>query len=305
MTAAPSEVDFFKTSLATQLHTATREKHHALNRQITSRLPACLPPEAQDPMLYAMGMTVFGQIYFAMERAWEATMSKEKTDDQIYNVYKELLCPKLLRTSKLQQDLQELHKRLGSQASKQLNNLSLESQIFRDEIDNLLSAQPHALLAYAWAMYHALFNGGRWIRSQLRNSGNEFWHGTPFPLSFWDFEGVEDGEDIKIDFKARFAKSSSLLDDQQRAEVIAHSTRLFDLCGDMVVFLDTKTRPSSSIALSRLYNNQLLRIQPFLLLLSIGATTLLLRFWPYLVLACRSWKSPISVPSALNDGVVR
>lgn len=38
-----------------------------------------------------------------------------------------------------------------------------------------VSADPYLLIAYAWTFYMAIFSGGRWIRSQLCNAGDDFW----------------------------------------------------------------------------------------------------------------------------------
>ncbi|KAK7905651.1 hypothetical protein LTR67_000374 [Exophiala xenobiotica] len=185
-------------ALPAELHAATREKHHALNMQIAARLPLCLPPHANNPLLYAKGMVVFGQIYSAFENFLEASLASGSLDNR--------------------------------------------STVFASRITAALSARPYVLLAYAWAMYLALFNGGRWIRRQLVSAGSNFWKGDAFPLSFWDFgngsgENEED-EALKLRFKDSLLAASSLLTEAEKEDVIEEAKRLFDMCSEMVLFLD-------------------------------------------------------------------
>jgi len=113
--------------------------------------------------------------------------------------------------------------------------------------------KPHLILSYTWVMYMALFNGGRWIRDQLRQAGPEFWgahNPTPSPtihcLSFWEFEGEHDGEDVKDDFKARFSTTAAALNDTERQEVIEGSVKVFGTCSWMVECLDKQAQLNSS-----------------------------------------------------------
>jgi hypothetical protein len=91
-------------------------------------------------------------------------------------------------------------------------------------------------------MYLALFNGGRWIRRQLVSPGSNFWKADAFPLSFWDF-GDGSGEDeedeaLKLRFKDSLLAASSLLTEAEKEDVIEEAKRLFDMCSEMVLFLD-------------------------------------------------------------------
>lgn len=120
-----------------------------------------------------------------------------------------------------------------------------------------LEAKPHLLIAYAWVLYMAIFSGGRWIREQLGNAGPGFWlqsDDIPPPhldrvdrkavytelpgFSFLSFDGTEDGEDIKREFKSRLAQAETLLTDDERHEVVDAAQQLFGRCIAMIGELD-------------------------------------------------------------------
>jgi heme oxygenase len=44
-------------------------------------------------------------------------------------------------------------------------------------IETRVRANPHLLIAYAWTLYLAVFSGGRYIRSNLCDAGEDFWLG--------------------------------------------------------------------------------------------------------------------------------
>jgi len=58
------------------------------------------------------------------------------------------------------------------------------------------------------------------------------------PLSFLDFPGNEDGEDIKREFKQRLLCADELLTADQREDVIAEAREIFDSCIAIVKELD-------------------------------------------------------------------
>ena len=100
-------------------------------------------------------------------------------------------------------------------------------------------------------MYLALFNGGRWIRSQLlsasttsstkRTSYQSFWpdgHSAEECLTFWHFDGDQDGEDIKNDFKTRFEAVAAQLSKEERQDVVDEAVEVFKMCGVIVEDLD-------------------------------------------------------------------
>lgn len=103
-------------------------------------------------------------------------------------------------------------------------------------------------------MYLALFNGGRWIRTQLLSSSSaaaaaapvascpsHFW---PYSfdakdcLTFWSFDGEDDGEDLKDEFKAKFDALSSELSEEERQDLILEAVEIFKMCGKVVKDLD-------------------------------------------------------------------
>lgn len=115
---------------------------------------------------------------------------------------------------------------------------------FTQHIRAATPARPHLLLAYTWVLYMALFSGGRYIRSRLRQAGAGFWKGggegewrdgkgrlvevdedekgdaVDGFLGFWTFEGEHDGADIKAEFEARFAAVEAVLTEGEREEVV-------------------------------------------------------------------------------------
>lgn len=90
-------------------------------------------------------------------------------------------------------------------------------QAFLAHIHEAIAARPHLLIAYTWNLYMALFSGGRHLRSQLRDSGIF----ATEALSFWSFDGEQDGEDLKMEFKARVAALETLLTPEERAEIVS------------------------------------------------------------------------------------
>ncbi|KAK5185854.1 hypothetical protein LTR44_001903 [Exophiala sp. CCFEE 6388] len=207
-----------------------------------ARLPLCLPPNTNSPLLYAKGMTVFGQIYFAFEQFLETSLASADLDSRLRDIYQKIYFPSLIRTTKLRHDLDVLRSILDKRLALEVDQLAEESQTFFADITASQSQKPHVLLSYAWAMYLALFNGGRWIHRQLAPAGAQFWgHETP-PLSFWGFEESHDcnldGEDLKIKFKDAFTAATSLLTDAERGDVVEETKRLFEMCSKMVLYLD-------------------------------------------------------------------
>jgi hypothetical protein len=105
-------------------------------------------------------------------------------------------------------------------------------------------------------MYMAIFSGGRWIRSQLASAEPEFWTShtnagpalaekTPLGMpgfSFLSFDGEEDGEDIKVEYKKRLAEGESLLTPQEREDIMEASQKLFERCIAVVKKLDIEVR---------------------------------------------------------------
>jgi heme oxygenase len=243
-------------SLPLEISAATRSLHSSLNRLIVSRLPLCLPPHTLTPRLYTVGLSVFSTIYTTFEEEWSrisqnGAMETERTRD----IFQRLHVSELLRRERLERDLEMLSTRSDT------ITLPLEAEGVRQilqrhqtTIRSTIQARPHTLLAYAWVMYMALFNGGRWIRDQLVAAGPEFWHSsdlggsstgedanTDSCLSFWQFRGEDDGVGIKNDFKRRFDTVAAQLTVSERTDVVAEAVQIFKMCREMVELLDSST----------------------------------------------------------------
>jgi hypothetical protein len=94
----------------------------------------------------------------------------------------------------------------------------------------------------------AIFNGWDWIRDRLVESGPDFWnnsttssprhacpssqrhqraHFTESYLSFWFFDGDQDGKDIKLEFKKRMDAAGNLLTEIEQTQVVAEAVEIF------------------------------------------------------------------------------
>ncbi|KAK5117808.1 hypothetical protein LTR85_008783 [Meristemomyces frigidus] len=245
-------------SISVEINTATRKQHTELNRLIIERLPLGLPPTAQDPSLLGQGLATFAQIFFAFEEVWQSiedgshSLNKYDPDKaHEYDVCSTLafLRPNgLARSERLRRDLEHITKRTGKTAK-----LGTYEKALAQRIRDTISSKPHILLAYAWVMYMAIFSGGRWIRQQFDSAGPEFWTGEPHTtptekqdrkdtsgFSFLSFDGEDDGEDLKTDFKARLVDIEVLLTEQERQEVIDTAQELFGHCIELVGELDRR-----------------------------------------------------------------
>lgn len=246
--------------LPAQINTATRKQHTELNRLIIDRIPLALPPTTNSPKVYALGLAAFAQIYLAFEQALDdLERSQDATDQQIpiqdahqreLRTWLATLRPaSLKRSSRLKRDLQYLP---GLDRS---NFAQLDEEISAD-IHARAAAKPHILVAYTWVMYMAIFSGGRWIRSQLASAEPEFWTShtnagpalaekTPLGMpgfSFLSFDGDEDGEDIKVEYKKRLKEGETLLSLQERDDILQASQELFERCIAIVKKLDSEVR---------------------------------------------------------------
>jgi hypothetical protein len=245
-------------SLPLEISAATRSHHSSLNRLIVSRLPLCLPPHTLTPRLYTIGLSVFGTIYITFEDEWSRVLQNGAMEtERMLEILQRLHIPELLRRDRLNRDLTMLLTRRDTIAApREVEGAREILQRHQITIRSNIQARPHTLLAYAWVMYMALFNGGRWIRDQLVASGPEFWHtsdpGANFTeeyanadscLSFWQFEGSDDGLDNKNDFKRRFDTVAAQLTASERTDVVEEAVQIFKMCREMVELLDSKTEP--------------------------------------------------------------
>ncbi|OCT44977.1 heme-binding peroxidase [Cladophialophora carrionii] len=246
MTSQACQGDSAQPSLPEQLRTGTRQKHHALNTLVMANLPLCLPPHAARPLHYAKGMILYGQIYSAFEDFMAVQLACSRANQRLAWMYQSMYLPQLLRKSRLQSDIEVLKSRLGRSETEELESLAQKAEVFYQRVKSSLLRRPHVLLAYTWTMYLALFNGGRWIRSRLISAGVEFWLGEALPLSFWEFpdhvHANVEGEQLKEQFKIGFSAAASHLTDDERQDVVEETSQLFDLCSEMVGFLDRNVR---------------------------------------------------------------
>ena len=225
-------------TLQEELQYAIRKDHLILNRLIVSRMPLCLPPKTDNPLLFAKGMVVIGHLYTGFEHAWDTILSQSEKPP---SYLEDLRTDGLSRHLRLSKDLDDLSHTLGSKSAKQLKKLHDDTYSFHQDIFQLCSDKPHLVLAYAWTMYLAIFNGGRYIRAELEKAGDDFWGKKEYPLQFWNFEGKHDGDDIHDAFKDNFDDAAAALNREQKDDVIAEAKRIFHLCEDIVHVLDDKT----------------------------------------------------------------
>lgn len=250
-------------TLPVQINTATRKQHTELNRLILERLPFALPPKTTSPKNYALGIAAFAQIYLAFEQAFDDLPTPEPEPDphpssnaETAQHQRDLLAwlrslrpPGLKRSPRLKRDLQylpELDRARFSQSD----------HATQSHIRQLAAAKPHVLVAYTWVMYMAIFSGGRWIRAQLAGAPPEFWTShtnagpamaekTPLGMpgfSFLSFDGEEDGEDVKAEYKRRLDEGEALLSAREREDVMEASRELFEMCIGIVRKLDVEVR---------------------------------------------------------------
>ena len=234
-----------------RLHDSTRQVHTRLNRLILNRLPLALPPNIDDPAIYAAGLLHFANIYITFESAWGQVL--ERAPGRISRILEKLFIPPLLRTARLKEDLatllhlspQEVDNNLHvAQASPHLN-------AFINHITLIIKQKSHIIIAYTWVMYMALFNGGRWIRTQLTSARDSSWTRSNFDtnspkaensheqgLSFWHFPGPRDGEDIKNDFKSHLDEVENQLTLEERQDIIDEAKVVFENCALLVEELD-------------------------------------------------------------------
>ncbi|KAF2817267.1 heme oxygenase-like protein [Mytilinidion resinicola] len=162
----------------------------------------------------------------------------------------------LARSSRLRKDLETLTRLSSTDLSVSLSQFpGAKVQEYCAHIRKAVGKKPHVLVAYAWCYYMAVFSGGRWIRGELRKGGEEFWRKggaqsggeaekkevVPLDeagLSFLCFPGLDDGEDIKAEFKSRLAAAEELFTPQEREDVIQESQEIFRYSVGLVEELD-------------------------------------------------------------------
>jgi heme oxygenase len=245
-------------TLQQELAAAIRQDHASLNALLSSRLPLSLPPHTTTPYLFTAGLTVFGHLYTGFESAWSA-LQTQPTPPPPY--LSKLHTPGLSRHARLHADLQTLtspgpKSRLTEPQRRKTAALRERTAHIHTRIDGLCREKPHLVLAYAWTLYLALFNGGRYIRSALEESGDAFWGVSgskqgkeAYPLSFWRWKGDDDGVAIEQAFHVAFDRAAegegegegaewAGLDRRERDEVVDEARAIFSLCHELVGVLD-------------------------------------------------------------------
>ncbi|KAI6782387.1 uncharacterized protein J7T54_001244 [Emericellopsis cladophorae] len=202
-----------KRSLVESIAAATRVAHARLNKLIISRLPVALPPQANDPSLYASGLLHIAPIYTTFESLWqnildsppaETTTAVAAAESDLYigenalpqrrneasgtpvsgrvhSMLESLRLPGLMRTERLKTDIKALTGWSDHIIEQQLRIVSDRGPLaeFLNHIKRSVENRPHVLLAYAYIFFMALFAGGRYIRASLQSVGNEFWDQGP------------------------------------------------------------------------------------------------------------------------------
>jgi heme oxygenase len=167
----------------------------------------------------------------------------------------------LARSERLRTDFAYLQGLKGTKDVLQRLEKSKAVEDFVAHIHSEVQGNPHLLVAYGWTLYMAIFSGGRWIRAQLRNAGKDYWTASSstssvkpdnndkptleelkefenLGLGLWFFEGEQDGEDIKAEFKRRLNDGEHILTPAQRDDIILESQDIFDRFKNMVDDLD-------------------------------------------------------------------
>ncbi|KAL9116529.1 MAG: hypothetical protein Q9187_006945 [Circinaria calcarea] len=234
-----------------EINAATRQVHTHLNRLVLNRLPLALPPNTNDPIFYTTGLLHFANIYIAFESAWIRAL--ERPPERISPILEQLFIPPLLRTTRLKEDLATLLNVSPHEVDDQLTNAQTFPHLsaFTAHINLTTAQKPHVIIAYAWVLYMALFNGGRWIRSQLTSARDSSWtlstpkttsstpdHTPEQALSFWHFPGPHNGEDIKDHFKSQLQSLETQLSLEEREDIIDEARVVFENCALLVEELD-------------------------------------------------------------------
>ncbi|KAG9250943.1 uncharacterized protein F5Z01DRAFT_677440 [Emericellopsis atlantica] len=201
-------------SLVESIAAATRVAHARLNKLIISRLPLALPPQANDPSLYASGLLHITPIYTTFESLWQKILdlppaetiiedaaaqsdldvgenalpqrckqaSGTPVSGRVHSMLESLRLPGLMRTERLKADIKAMTGWTDHNIiEEQLRIVGDQGPLaeFLNHIKRSVENRPHVLLAYSYIFFMALFAGGRYIRASLQSAGNEFWDQVP------------------------------------------------------------------------------------------------------------------------------
>lgn len=207
-------------------------------------------------------------------RPTEAESLESNVSQRRLSALHKMRLPGLARSNRLLADIRSLSGLSEDEVRKQVAAVSKSGELaeFTDHIKQAVGRNPHVLLAYSWVLYMALFSGGRYIRASLHAAGPAFWTRStveeqldtaesPAPrhppykstkldidsfntpgLSFFNFRGDQDGEDIKIEFKKRFGQTESILNHQERQDIVQEAQMIFSYMISLVNDLDSMSR---------------------------------------------------------------
>lgn len=237
-----------------------------------------------------MGISRIAEIYYAFEKEWRdyldsPTSLDSETDARYRALLHDALVPEIARGECLSSDLANLSATWGC-IDVHHHDEAVRSAVAH--ISAAIQAKPYVVLAYSWIMYMALFNGGRWIREQLLDAGPSFWDGKGSHteklsiarsyLSFWHFDGSDDGENVKLEFRARLLAAGNRLLEAEREDVVAEAQALFQHCLSIVMEIDTvvsSSRPRHVVSVRR-YNFSTFYLRLLVTILILGGVVCVL-----------------------------
>lgn len=200
--------------------------------------------------------------------------------DRIHSMLEHLHLPGLMRSGRLKADIRAMTGWPDHVLEEQLESIGHGGRLgdFIRHIQRSVDNKPHALVAYSYILFMALFAGGRFIRASLESAGEEFW-GTvsspvkpslhrcepnpvckdgvesadeindrvneqfhtshTMPLRFFHFPTPVDGEDLKREFKSRLADSEKSLTAQEKRDIVQEAICIFESIILVVAQLDT------------------------------------------------------------------
>jgi heme oxygenase len=244
--------------LSDKINASTRPLHSQLNRLIINRLPLALPH------FYTQGLLHIAPIYITFESLWQSMIHEasqfptsleqarffsptesesfrqlSNVGDKTHCILTRLYLPGLLRTSRLYKDICSLSGNGEQNVEAELENIALQGAVagFLKHIRVSIESKPHVLLAYFWVFYMALFSGGRVLRASLQ----QLHVGEPASsLQFFNFDGNEDGEDLKREFKNRFLalETENILTVGEKEDIVKEAQEIFNSMIHLVFSLD-------------------------------------------------------------------
>jgi heme oxygenase len=203
----------------------------------------------------------FAHVVFTFESLWAELVPSDpdvplppNLSPEVAQLLRNLRPDGMARSPRLKQDLAFLHGAEGPALDALLSRYpGPKVQEYCSHIRTAVTEKPHTLLAYAWCYYMAVFSGGRWIRGELMKGDEEFWRkGASVRdlekpqslenrgLAFWNFDGTEDGEDIKMPFRAQLSAAHELFTPEQIQDIILESQEVFNWSAKLVEELDER-----------------------------------------------------------------